>query len=784
MKALSNLSPRRKEETMGFLMLTLSVLLFFSLVSHSMQDDVEIGNNFNLKIFEVAAENWVGLIGAVISYLLYYLLGLLSYFLPIYALLLGVRFLLRWKLPWLRKKIHYAALICSSLFLILSVNYISGGGYIDFITTPGGAISIGIASFIIKLFGKLGALILFFSATVLTVFLLIEWRPRGWNKKIATVPARVKTWILSLFGITNASKKAKRSKATSKKQNHFNPRIILTPFKSIAANIGKLFKRDKSEVDENEEINEIPSTEMDNNKFTDLFDSLNKIDGNENTVESSSENVVSDKSDAEKMVLKLTRKAEDGYCFPELTILDDNPQPEQAISSGELNQVAQQLLETLKTFSIHIVDEKIEKYPGPVITRYEFKPAPGIKVNQVVNLSDDLALALRAKRIRIIAPVPGKAAIGVEIPNRFPQTVYLKDVLADKEFKSKKQILPMALGLSTAGKPFIADLAAMPHLLIAGATGSGKSVCMNVLISSLIYRHHPSNLRFIFVDPKMLELSVYSGIPHLERPVITKPKQAERALNDTVIEMENRYKTLAAQGVRNIVQFNNKVPATDRLPYIVVMVDELADLMMSQQSSRIELLLTRLAQMARAVGIHLILATQRPSVDVITGLIKANFSARIAFQVATKIDSRTILDGNGAEKLLGKGDMLFLEPGQAEPVRIHGAFISSDETGKLVEILKEQKFAVKKIDSMTEESVQKRILVTDSDPLYKEAAEVVIRHKQGSVSLLQRRLGIGYQRAARLIDLLESKGIVGPYDGSKAREVLADQSLLEQFKSN
>jgi len=484
------------------------------------------------------------------------------------------------------------------------------------------------------------------------------------------------------------------------------------------------------------------------------------------------------------MVIHMARNPEDGYQIPPLDLLDDNPQIEKAVSSAELKQVSQQLLETLKTFSIEVVDDLIESYPGPIITRFEFKPAPGIKVNQVLNLSDDLALALRAKRIRIIAPVPGKAAIGVEIPNRNPKTVYLKDIVAETKFSSSKAILPMALGLTTSGKPFVVDLAAMPHLLIAGATGSGKSVCMNVIVTSMIYRHHPKNLRFIFIDPKMLELSVYSGIPHLERPVITKPKNAERVLNDTVVEMENRYKKLAKSAVRNIVQYNVKVEPEERLPYIIVMVDELADLMMSQQSNRIEILLTRLAQMARAVGIHLILATQRPSVDVITGLIKANFSARLAFQVATRIDSRTILDGNGAEKLLGNGDMLFLAPGQAEPIRVHGAFISSEETTKIVDEIKVQEVEVKKIDTMTKEAVQHRQLVTDADPLYKEAVEVVIRHKQGSVSLLQRRLGIGYQRAARLIDLLESKGIVGAYDGSKAREVLADQSFLEQFKSN
>jgi S-DNA-T family DNA segregation ATPase FtsK/SpoIIIE len=528
------------------------------------------------------------------------------------------------------------------------------------------------------------------------------------------------------------------------------------------------------------------SADDEDGKITDLFEKLHDEDNTEKAVSSSNDDYLDDE-DAEareKMVMKMSRKPEDGYNYPNLSILKDNPQIEDSVTKAELNQVSDQLLETLKTFKVGVVDDRITYYPGPIVTRYEFKPAPGIKVNQVVNLADDLALALQAKRIRIIAPVPGKAAIGVEIPNRYPQTVYLKDIISDPAFKSKKLLLPMALGLTTGGEPYVADLAAMPHLLIAGATGSGKSVCMNVIITSLIYKHHPKNLRFIFIDPKMLELSIYAGIPHLERPVITRAKQAESVLNDAVVEMENRYKKLAEKGVRNIVQYNSRVSGDDRLPYLVVMVDELSDLMMSSHSSRIELMFTRLAQMARAVGIHLILATQRPSVDVITGLIKANFSARIAFQVPTKIDSRTILDSNGAEKLLGMGDMLFLAPGQAEPIRIHGAYISSEETGILVESIKQQDVEVERIEAMTKKAVEQRALVSESDPLLKEAAEVVIRHKQGSVSLLQRRLGIGYQRAARLIDSLEEKGVVGPYDGSKARQVLVDQTYLEKINAN
>ena len=337
--------------------------------------------------------------------------------------------------------------------------------------------------------------------------------------------------------------------------------------------------------------------------------------------------------------------------YPKTDLLTQNPHTDESVDHEELQFTSKMLRETLETFNIRIEGD-IAYYPGPIITRYEFKPGTGVKINQIVNLADDLALALRAKRIRIIAPIPGKAAVGVEIPNRKSQMVFLRDIIESNQFNNEKLVLPLALGKTTSGKPFVADLTKMPHLLIAGATGSGKSVGMNIMITSFLYRLHPHQVRFIFIDPKMLELSVYKGIPHLGRPVVTKPKRAEKVLSDAVVEMENRYRKLANASVRNIADFNAKQTDVEKkIPYIVICVDELADLMMSATSSKIEMLITRLAQMSRAVGIHLILATQRPSVDVITGLIKANFPARIAFQVSTKVDSRTIIDCNGAEKV-------------------------------------------------------------------------------------------------------------------------------------
>jgi S-DNA-T family DNA segregation ATPase FtsK/SpoIIIE len=389
---------------------------------------------------------------------------------------------------------------------------------------------------------------------------------------------------------------------------------------------------------------------------------------------------------------------------------------------------------------------------------------------------------MKAEKIRIVAPIPGKSAVGVEIPNRIKHSIYLKDILNSDNFQNGNKPLTMALGKTIDGKSFSADIASMPHLLIAGSTGSGKSVCLNCVIASLVFKMHPNDLRFILVDPKRLELSVYDGLPHLERPVVTDMRDAEKLFGDAVLEMEDRYRKLARAGVRNIADFNKK--EKEPLPYIVIIVDELADMMMSGLS-RMEMLITRLAQMARAVGIHLVLATQRPSVDVITGLIKANFSTRIAFQTATKIDSRTILDANGAEKLIGKGDMLFSRPGLAEPIRIHGAFISDSEIESIVEFISAQEFRTTPIETFNKATASSIPgFDPSSDPLYREAVELVIRHKQGSVSLLQRRLGIGYQRAARLIDQLENTGIVGPYDGSKAREVLVDESYLEseEFK--
>jgi S-DNA-T family DNA segregation ATPase FtsK/SpoIIIE len=439
-----------------------------------------------------------------------------------------------------------------------------------------------------------------------------------------------------------------------------------------------------------------------------------------------------------------------------------------------------QLLEKkLEDFGVH--GKVVEVAPGPVITTFEYEPAPGVKINKIVTLTDDLALAMRAISIRIVAPIPGKAAIGIEVPNTNRQVVRFKEVIASSAFEKSKSKLTLCLGKDIVGNPVVAELEKMPHLLIAGATGSGKSVALNAMICSLLYKSKPDEVKIIMVDPKRIELSSYDGIPHLITPVVTNPKKATNALFWALREMERRYELLSEMGARNIKQYNNKVAkaakpadkeAPEQLPYIVIVIDELADLMMLS-SRDVEVALTRLAQMARAAGIHLILATQRPSVDVLTGIIKANFPTRLTFQVSSRTDSRTIIDTIGAENLLGNGDMLFLPPGTAKLQRIHGAYISEIELSQINAFLRGQE-KPDYDEKVTEASAIQTVGSDDDDydERYDDAVALITKTRQASISMIQRHLRIGYNRAARIIEKMEKEGIVGPSDGAKPREVL------------
>jgi len=466
------------------------------------------------------------------------------------------------------------------------------------------------------------------------------------------------------------------------------------------------------------------------------------------------------------------------HILPPLSCLDMPPVSHRGQMSDEtINRQARLLEEKLADFDILCNVTSI--HPGPVITRFEVAPGPGVKVNRFVALSDDLALALKAKRIRILAPIPGKGAVGIEIPNPDPETVFLREIMDSVGSED----LPIALGKRIEGEPIVVDICSTPHLLIAGTTGSGKSVCIHSIIASLLLTKTPAEVRMAMVDPKMLELSIYDGIPHLWAPVVVETKKTGLLLNGLVLEMENRYKRLARTGVRSISEFNSRLTSEsedERIPYIVLFIDELADLMMTL-SNEIEPQIARLAQMARAVGIHLVLATQRPSVDVITGVIKANFPSRIAFNVQSKTDSRTILDMNGAEKLLGKGDMLYLPSASPEPTRIHGSFISTEETRTIVEHLKDQPRVPYEFDFPQDDigNLMNPAGIKIDDPLFEKAKQIVLMTQQGSVSIIQRRLRVGYSRAASLIDMLEQAGVVGPFQGSKAREVLIDRMDVE-----
>jgi S-DNA-T family DNA segregation ATPase FtsK/SpoIIIE len=460
------------------------------------------------------------------------------------------------------------------------------------------------------------------------------------------------------------------------------------------------------------------------------------------------------------------------WVLPPLDLLNGGKRERVSLSEQELWATAQRLENKLRDFGVE--GKVVQVRPGPVVTVYEFEPAPGVKISRVVNLEDDLALALSAYSVRIEAPIPGRSVIGIEVSNRVRESVYLKDVLGSEAFRSSPSKLTLALGKDIEGKPFVIDLTKMPHLLVAGSTGSGKSVSMNCMILSILYRATPDEVKFLLIDPKMLELSLYEEIPHLLLPVVTDPKEAASALKWVVREMENRYALMASKGTKHIERYNQRAleEGEKPLPYIVVMIDELADLMITSRRE-VEESIIRLAQMARAAGIHLVLATQRPSVDVITGIIKANFPARISFQVSSKVDSRTILDTTGAEHLLGQGDMLFLPPGSSRLKRVHGAYASEEEIKRVVEFWKDQGKPEYNLDILKEELEGPAEEYPDyDDPKYEEAVNYVIQTGQASVSALQRRFKIGYNRAARLIERMEKEGIVGPSDGVRPREVL------------
>jgi len=711
---------RRLNEIRGIILVAIGLMILVSLIRLERLD-----LRFYTSHPNIPPKNLLGIFGAYLGGIIVFLFGRpASFLIPIFILLLGIKFF--------RQQIPYLSIprILGIIILLLSISSFIGmfnlkNAYIRFYYA--GALGAVISNFITSYFSRLGGFIIFVTFIILSLALVTE--------------ILISSLFLNIINKTNS---------------------ILKPIFSFRI-------RPKSAV-----IKPV-FTERKEPRESLVSKALPKIP------ESASKPILSSKPKIEiktKLAVSETKiKPQEvkigDYHLPSLDLLESPPPFEARQIKEDLTANARILEDTLDDFGISVKVTDIER--GPIITRYELEPAPGVKLNRIVALSDDIALTMKAQSVRIVAPIPGKGRVGVEVPNTQSNFVYLKEVLASPEFQKSESKLTLALGKDIAGQPVMADLGDMPHLLIAGTTGSGKTVCMNCLILSMLFKATPNELKFLMVDPKMVELAPFNGLAHLLCPVVTDARKASVALNWVVNEMEERYQLLAKIGVRNIETYNQR---QEKLPYIVVIIDELADLM-TVARDQIENAITRLAQLSRAVGIHLLLATQRPSVDVITGVIKANFPARISFKVASKVDSRTVLDMNGADKLLGRGDMLFLRPGESKLIRAQGSLINDNEIERIVDFIKSQAEPVYDEEILKEQ--QKTSFINgQKDEFYDQAVKVIMESGQASVSILQRRLRLGYTRAARIIDMMEQEDIIGPFEGSKPRKILIDREAWLQ----
>ena len=781
------LTQDNKKQIFGIFLLIISVILFLSVITFDRTDEASLTTLFSdfFTSFDhkIEIQNWLGVAGAHFAkFLVKQTFGYFSITIPIVLFLWGISFF---------KKLDYKFRLHVSNFLLLSAIILSSFFGVlrnyDFMASTyeaSGFIGDHIGNFLAGLVGGIGSVLILFGAFItLLIFAL--------DIKIESII----NFFREIFSSSKDESDENEKDVVAEKEN-------LEKIKKLGTD-----KKKKKEKQKPEELSAAELMEKEAEEQTKiriirkddapvsvaenevLKEEVKKVDI-EKTGELPEKKEKSETEEEHKLPNQWEEKIE--FVMPGLDLLEAAPEENYEVAEEELTRNAELLKEKLKLFDIEIKD--ISVTPGPVVTLYEIVPAPGVKISKIVGLENDIALALAARGIRIIAPIPGKGAIGVEIPNAKASLVNARSVLA--RINESEMELPMAFGKTISGDVYVSDLSKMPHLLIAGSTGSGKSVGINMIVSSLLYTKHPSEVKFVMVDPKKIELSFYNKLrkhylavsPDLDEEIITNPQNAVLMLKSVEYEMERRYDKLAKAGVRNIVDYNKKVsdPKTKphdtdtikhhEIPYIIVIVDELADLMITA-GKEVEEPITRLAQLARAVGIHLVLATQRPSVNVITGVIKANFSSRIAYQVATKIDSRTILDMNGAEQLLGRGDMLFLPTGSPKPIRIQNAFISTDEVEKITNYVYSQQAYSKPyfLPSLYEKKKNAAGgYLQDLDPMFEEAARVIVRHQQGSVSLLQRRLKLGYSRAARIVDQLEEAGVVGPNDGSKARTVLVE----------
>ncbi|HEX8288753.1 MAG TPA: DNA translocase FtsK 4TM domain-containing protein [Pyrinomonadaceae bacterium] len=810
-KQISTKNHSRVNEIVAVILLALSVLVFLCLLTYS-PTDWSLNTSSSLK-----TQNWIGVTGAVVADLLFQAIGLSAYIFP--ALLA----LIAWRVFYSESLMPRVSRIIGFVIFVVSASSL-----VSLLNLRGGLLGAIFSHFFVYLLSPIGAGILLFTLLTASILLLTNFSFFGFFDKLEMPLANLRLRLNERLGKWRVNREQRQAEARERAENRQAKLDEKSAKTSPGVSIGEMLKGKLAGKTKPAETNvsalpePVVNQTADENDFT---ESLSENSSNEEMVPptiSASKNFndeaerVGDFPDSplsaardekqipitpvqhtgelseplpeEKKIEKISPLPQkpqnyENYILPPSEFLTP-PQPRVEQKDEDLLSVAQELTEKTKEFNV--TGRVVHICQGPVVTTYEFKPDPGVKYSRVTGLVDDLCLALKAESIRIDR-IPGKAFVGIEVPNKKRETIQLREVVESKKFKESNSLLSIALGKTIDGLNYVADLAKMPHLLIAGATGAGKSVGVNSLVVSILYKARPDEVKFIMVDPKRLELGVYADIPHLATPIITDPKRAAISLKWAVSEMEKRYRDLAGWGVRNIDGYNTEVKRRNAaehfddngdpwkpLPYIVIIIDELADLMMVS-GKEVEESITRLAQMARAVGIHLVLATQRPSVDVITGLIKANFPARISFRVSSKVDSRTIIDGNGAESLLGKGDMLFLPPATSQLVRVHGAFVDEKEIHQIVEHIKAQgspeyDTTITKTEEEMDDSGE---LPGRKDPLFWDAVKSVISAKRASTSLLQRHLRIGYGRAAAILDAMVREGYIGEMDGaSRARPIL------------
>ncbi len=743
-----------------------------------------------------------GIIGKSINVALTSLFGKGTIILPYILIVVGVLYLLN--ILMFNEKRQLLAItglfLCYLIDNVLTESTLSSSIFNDNITIKqlfeksiilgqvykgGGLIGNTVAFLFAKLFGVVGTFII--TSAFVFIFIIL-FTGQSLIKITQTIFISLKNFILKLFKTiysfvfveVDEDTDKNNEKQTIKKKTNKNRYKSKEPSNITEKKENRYKKEDIKIFDFTDEQIKIKTNKNKNIVNLKLEDENKK---NKDEVNKKVYNNEQQKKNVDNVIQSESNAITQEYKIPDYKLLNKPDLTNKTAEKKEILEGADILVQTLNNFNIDCKIVQINK--GPTITRYELQPAPGVKVSKILSLTNDIALSLAKSDIRIEAPIPGKAAVGIEVPNAVKSNVVLRELIESNEYENIKTKIPFTIGKDIAGKNIIANIESMPHLLVAGATGSGKSVCINSLIMSILLKSKPEEVKLILIDPKVVELSIYNGIPHLLIPVVTEPRKASNALNWAVSEMTNRYKIFAKNSVRDIYSYNKKAVMeceNERMPQIVIIIDELADLMVVAPGE-VEESITRLAQLARAAGIHLVIATQRPSVDVITGTIKANIPSRIAFAVSSYIDSRTILDSSGAEKLLGKGDMLYFPTGVSKPVRAQGVFVSDNEVKRVIDFIKQQRIE-QRANNITKEIENKPIQNKKVDEFLERAAQLVVIEGQASVSFLQRKLRIGYARAARLIDDLEERGIVGSYEGSKPRKVLITEEEFEKMKEN